>query len=87
MLQTLHKPYIEVFKTLHKTKRKPYTKRSTNPTQNGAQFYLGAHLRKIRGRLKKFEEGKEKFEEGKEKFEEGKLKFEEGKLKFEEGKF
>ena len=62
------------------TERKPYTKRSVNPTQNGAQFYLGAHL-------SKFEEGKEKFEEGKEKFEEGKEKFEEGKLKFEEGKF
>ena len=77
MLQTIHKLYINP--TLKRSK--PFTKRSANPTwqrsvnptQNGAQFYLGAHL-------SKFEEGKEKFEEGKEKFEEGKEKFEEGKF-------
>ena len=85
MLQTIHKLYINP--TLKRSK--PYTKRSANPTQNGAktlhcngaqtlhgngaQFYLGAHL-------SKFEEGKLKFEEGKAKFEEGKLKFEEGKF-------
>ena len=37
VFQSLHIPYIEAFKTLHKTTRKPYTNASTNPTQNEAQ--------------------------------------------------
>ena len=51
VLQTIHKLYTNY--TLKRSK--PYTKRSANPTwqrsvnptQNGAQFYLGAHLSKI----------------------------------------
>ena len=87
VLQTLHKLYIK----LYIEPRKPYTNASANPTQNGAQtlhcngaqFYLGALLSRIRGRERKTR-GRERktrgrLGEGKEKFEEGKLKFEEGK--------
>ena len=71
-MQTLHKPYIELyietFQTLHKTIHESLH-RHTNPTQklytkaytatlhgNGTQFYLGAHLGKTRSAPKKNKE-------------------------------
>ena len=70
MLQTLHKLYIK----LYIEPRKPYTNASANPTQNGAQtlhcngaqFYLGALLSRIRGRERKTR-GRERKTRGRER--------------------